>query len=37
MQLYADLNRVYVTDMFPSTKEVHFLSEALLWDLMHLT
>lgn len=37
MQLYADLNRVYIFYIFPSTKYVPFLSEALLWDLMHLT
>lgn len=37
MQSYAELNSVYVFCTFPSTKEVPSLSEALLWDLMHLT
>lgn len=37
MQLYADLNNIYIVYMFPSTKKVPFLSEALLWGLMHLT
>lgn len=36
MQSYAQLNCVHVLYMFPSTKEVRFLSETLLWDLMDL-
>lgn len=37
MQLYADLNNIYIVYMFPCTKKVPFLSEALLWGLVHLT